>query len=134
MLPLDSDNTVPTPKCRLCGSDLIAPNDSEAHVIPNALGGRLKPKGILCRACNTELDDLADNALVKAFGDWPTLLDIPRDRGQNPPKRLETRGGKTVRVEPDGTVNSGMTKSIFKISAYSLSSDSSPGSSGFSGS
>lgn len=104
MLPLDSDNTVPTPKCRLCGSDLIAPNDSEAHVIPNALGGRLKPKGILCRACNTELDDLADNALVKAFGDWPTLLDIPRDRGQNPPKRLETRGGKTVRVEPDGTV------------------------------
>ena len=104
MLPLDSDNTVPAPKCRLCGSDLTDANDSEAHVIPNALGGRLKPKGILCRTCNTELDDLADNALVKAFGDWPTLLDIPRDRGKNPPKKLETRDGKTVRLEPDGTV------------------------------
>ncbi|WLD99920.1 HNH endonuclease [Agrobacterium leguminum] len=104
MLPFDAKNPAPAPKCSLCGSDLTATNDSEAHVIPNALGGRLKPKGILCRTCNTELDDLADNALVKAFGNWPTLLDIPRDRGQNPPKRLETRDGKTVRMGSDGTV------------------------------
>ncbi|KAB2680961.1 HNH endonuclease [Brucella pseudintermedia] len=104
MLPFDSSNSTPTPKCRLCGSDLTAANDSEAHIIPNALGGRLKPKGILCRTCNTTLDDLADNALVKAFGDWPTLLDIPRDRGQNPPKRLETRDGKVIRVDRDGSL------------------------------
>lgn len=50
------------------------------------------------------LDDLADNALIKAFGDWPTLLDIPRDRGKNPPKTLETRDGKTVRIDPDGSI------------------------------
>lgn len=91
-------------KCRLCSSDLTSNNDSEAHIIPNALGGRLKPKGILCQSCNTMLDDLADNALIKAFGDWPTLLDIPRDRGKNPPKTLETRDGKTVRIEPDGSI------------------------------
>lgn len=95
---------MPTPKCNLCGSALTAANDSEAHIIPNALGGRLKPKGILCQTCNTTLDDLADNALVRAFGDWPTLLDIPRDRGQNPSKRLETRDGKTVRVDRDGSL------------------------------
>lgn len=28
-------------KCRLCSSDLTSSNDSEAHIIPNALGGRL---------------------------------------------------------------------------------------------
>lgn len=92
------------PKCHLCFTDLTPSNDSEAHIIPNALGGRLKPKGIICQTCNTMLDDLADNALIKAFGDWPTLLDIPRDRGKNPPKRLETRDGKMVRLEPDGTM------------------------------
>lgn len=92
------------PKCHLCCSELTSGNDSEAHIIPNALGGRLKPKGIICQTCNTMLDELADNALIKAFGDWPTLLDIPRDRGKNPPKRLETRNGKTVRLEPDGTM------------------------------
>ncbi|MFT4108811.1 HNH endonuclease [Propionicimonas sp.] len=91
-------------KCRLCNSDLTSSNDSEAHIIPNALGGRLKPKGILCKNCNTMLDNLADNALIKAFGDWPTVLNIPRDRGRNPPKILETRNGKIVRVEPHGSI------------------------------
>lgn len=99
-----SDNKNSVPKCHLCGSDFTSSNDSEAHVIPNALGGRLKSKGILCRSCNTMLDDLADNALVKSFGDWPTLLDIPRDRGKNPPKKIETRDGQTVRLESDGSL------------------------------
>lgn len=91
-------------KCRGCGEFLTEENDSEAHVIPNALGGRLKPKGIICRECNTKLDTIADHALVTAFGDWPTLLDIPRDRGSNPPKLIETRNGRRVRLEPDGTM------------------------------
>lgn len=92
------------PVCRGCGKLLTPENDSEAHVIPNALGGRLKPKGIVCRECNTRLDDIADNALVRAFGDWPTLLDIPRDRGPNPPRLIETRNGRRVRLEADGSM------------------------------
>jgi hypothetical protein len=61
----------PKSKCGGCGVTLTPENDSAAHVIPNALGGRLKPKGILCRVCNDELDELADNALIEAFGGWP---------------------------------------------------------------
>jgi HNH endonuclease len=91
-------------RCRGCGDELTPANDSEAHVIPNALGGRLKLKGIICRTCNGALDRIADNRLVKAFGDWPTLMDIPRDRGVNPPKVIETRDGKRVRLEPGGTL------------------------------
>jgi hypothetical protein len=91
-------------KCGCCGLDLTTANDSEAHFIPNALGGRLKSKGLICQTCNTELDTVADNALVKAFGDWPTLLDIPRERGDNPPKLIETRDGKRVRLERDGSM------------------------------
>lgn len=83
---------------------LDASNDSEAHIIPNALGGRLKPKGIICRDCNTKLDELADNALVEAFGDWPTLLDLPRDRGGNPVKLVGTRKGRKVYLSPDGSM------------------------------
>jgi hypothetical protein len=73
-------------RCRGCGDPIAPANDTDARILPNALGGRLKPRGILCRVCNTELDRLADNALVNAFGTWPTMLDIPRDRGKNPPK------------------------------------------------
>ncbi|WP_434716933.1 HNH endonuclease [Paraburkholderia sp. A2RO-4L] len=91
-------------KCRGCGAPLTDSSDSEAHIIPNALGGRLKPKGIICRECNTELDRIADNALVQAFGSWPTLLNVPRDRGAHPDKDVSTQSGKRVRISADGTL------------------------------
>lgn len=93
-----------TIRCRACNELITSENDSEAHIIPNALGGRLKPKGILCRTCNSLLDEVADNSLIEAFGAWPTLLDIPRQRGKNPPKMIETRNGKKVQLASDGTL------------------------------
>ncbi len=90
--------------CQGCYSELTQNNDSDAHIIPNALGGNLKPRGIICRNCNGELDKIADNPLIKAFGDWPTLLDIPRDRGGNPSKIVPTRNGRRVRLDADGTL------------------------------
>jgi HNH endonuclease len=89
-------------RCWGCRVLLNASNNSEAHIIPNALGGRLKPEGILCRTCNGELDLLADNALVAAFGAWPTLLDLPRDHRPNPPKSVVSESGHTVRVTSSG--------------------------------
>lgn len=93
-----------TVRCRGCNEIITDENDSEAHIIPNALGGRLAPKGIICRTCNSVLDRLADNALVEAFGAWPTLLDIPRQRGNNPRKTIETRKGHKVQLDPDGSL------------------------------
>jgi len=90
--------------CHGCEVGLNASNNSDAHIIPNALGGRLAPRGILCRKCNTELAGLVDIALVRAFGPWPTLLNIPRQRGKNPPAMVETRDGYKVLVDPDGTM------------------------------
>ncbi|MBE0619154.1 MAG: HNH endonuclease [Burkholderiales bacterium] len=91
------------PRCSGCGVPLDTQNDSRAHIIPNALGGRLAPKGIICRSCNTTLGNVADNALIDAFGVWPTLLDIPRQQGQNPTKTIDTRNGHRVRVKADGS-------------------------------
>lgn len=93
-----------TPLCQGCGTVELTPEfDSEAHIIPNALGGRLSRSGLICRECNTLLDRLADNPLIRAFGPWPTLLDIPRHRGRHPPVVIDTRDGLRVSVEPDGT-------------------------------
>ena len=90
--------------CRGCGNHLTDENDSEAHIIPNALGGRLARTGIVCRTCNGKLDEVADNALVEAFGHWPTLLNIPRQRGDNPSRTIDTRDGNKVRLDPDGSL------------------------------
>lgn len=101
--------------CRGCNDPLTPANDSEAHIIPRALGGRLAPKGLVCRKCNGDLDRLADNALVQAFGAWPTLLAIPRQGGQNPAKIISTRDGHKVRVEPDGSLT--RTDVLYRVSA-----------------
>lgn len=90
--------------CRGCGDKITAENDSEAHIIPNALGGRLAPKGIICQTCNSVLDRVADNPLIEAFGAWPTLLDIPRQRGNNPRKTIETREKHRAQLSPDGSL------------------------------
>ena len=87
--------------CKGCDVVFTPENDSNAYMILKALGGRLAPRGILCRTYNTELNDVADLALIKAFGAWPTLLDISRE-GANPPKTVETREGHRVRIQGDG--------------------------------
>jgi hypothetical protein len=90
--------------CRGCGKHLLTPEwDSDAHIFPNALGGRLAPGGLICRECNTLLNDLADNPLIRAFGPWPTLVDVPRQKGKNPAVVVETTGGQRVRIEADGS-------------------------------
>ncbi len=55
-------------KCILTGVDITeaAKNDSEAHIIASALGGRLKPKGILSINGNNVLDRKVDNPHIKA--------------------------------------------------------------------
>jgi hypothetical protein len=91
------------PRCHGCNEALTAERDSDAHIIANALGGRLAPKGILCRSGNAALNELADKPLIAAFGPWPTLLNIPRDRDSNPAVTLETKSGQKIRQEADGS-------------------------------
>lgn len=90
-------------RCHGCGSVLDERNDSRAHIIPNALGGRLAPRGIICGTCNTFLADYADTRFVRAFGPWPTLLNVPRQAGKHPPVRVSGDQGKEIRVEADGS-------------------------------
>jgi hypothetical protein len=60
--------------CKGCGLPLTPENDSDAHMIPKTLGGRLAPLGIICQTCNTKLNEAPDFELIDAFGAWPTLL------------------------------------------------------------
>ena len=39
---------------------------------------------------------------MNAFGAWPTMLDVPRDHGRNPPKIVLSETGRRVRVTADG--------------------------------
>lgn len=82
-----------TSHCILLGVPLTTKNDSGAHVIPSALGGRLKPKGILSDAANGILNEKFDMPLVKAFAPLMALLGGSRDRGENQPVQMTDEAG-----------------------------------------
>jgi hypothetical protein len=46
--------------CALCETAITAENDSDEHLIPNALGGRRKVSGFLYRDCNSRTGEAWD--------------------------------------------------------------------------
>ena len=84
--------------CIITAAPITESNDSRAHVIPSALGGRLKPYGILSIIGNQFLNDKVDLPLVKAFQPFMTLLDGSRDRGQNAPIRVTDDSGEVFNM------------------------------------
>jgi hypothetical protein len=87
---------VTPPHCIITGEPITPDNNSRAHVIPSALGGRLKPWDILTKAANTLLGDKIDLPLIQAFQSVMTLIDGSRDRGANQPVRMTDESGREL--------------------------------------
>jgi len=67
-------------------------NMSLEHIIPNALGGRLKSNHLINGEWNDKFGRTIDAVLVKQIP-LPTLLNVKRDRGVNPKIKAETEEG-----------------------------------------
>jgi hypothetical protein len=84
-------------KCVLFGAALSAEGefkDTLAHVIPSALGGRLKPSGILSTKANGVLNKWIDEPLIDMFGPGLSyFLDVSRDRGSSQQAILNDQNG-----------------------------------------
>ncbi len=90
---------VGVPRCIITDEEITRENDSKAHVIPSALGGRLKPLGILSKNGNSLLGDKLDLPLIQAFQSLMTLLNGSRDRGKNQPMRMSDESGRVYVIE-----------------------------------
>ena len=88
--------------CYICGCHLNIKNSSEEHIIPNALGGRLKTR-ILCKKCNNILGNQMDASLVKSLEFFSFKVNHGRDRGTVPDIYLNLEGEK-VRASPNGEI------------------------------
>ncbi len=95
-------------KCLICNTDLVAANESDEHIIQNALGGTLRSKKLICKDCNSNFGADCDAQLAEDLKVFANLLNIKRDRGQvqslqtTTPSRAYTihPGGKPVIVKP----------------------------------
>ncbi|PBQ12164.1 hypothetical protein CCL07_00200 [Pseudomonas congelans] len=79
--------------CYLRGKRLKSPEEvsegnpdreSLEHIIPNAIGGKLKSRNILSHAGNQQLNDEIDTEFVKIFTSFTSRLSVNRDRKSKP--------------------------------------------------
>lgn len=89
-------------KCVICHVVITDQNDSEEHLIPNSIGGRLVLKGVLCKKCNNVAGDSWDASLSKALQITSLLFNVKRDRGKLQPKKVESVSGKQYYLTAGG--------------------------------
>ncbi|MDD5567614.1 MAG: HNH endonuclease [Candidatus Omnitrophica bacterium] len=92
-------------KCTLCGSEIIKENDSEEHVIPQAIGGRLTVKGFICKGCNGKSGQEWDAVLAKQLNPLSLFFGIKRERGQAPSQKFPTSTGGEFEHHTDGSLS-----------------------------
>jgi len=68
-------------KCYVCEVEITSENETEEHILLNAIGGKLKSKKLICKSCNSEFGSEIDDTLARQLNPIANLLDIKRDRG-----------------------------------------------------
>jgi hypothetical protein len=82
-------------ECYYCDDTLTNENESIEHIIPNAIGGRLKSKKLLCKKCNSLLGEKYDSELCHSLSTVAGFLDIEREKGENPTiKNVRSKSGE----------------------------------------
>ena len=90
-------------QCVLCGKVVTPDNSPAEHIIPNAIGGRRRVFGFICRACNSTTGSKWDAELARQLNPLSLLLGITRQSGDVPSQTFQTYSGGSVRVNADGT-------------------------------
>lgn len=89
------------PNCLSCGEQINASNQSEEHIIPNALGGTLTSTELICKECNSSFGFDCDASLASDLKLFSNFLNIKRDRGANQPVIGHTPTTK-YKIQPGG--------------------------------
>lgn len=98
--------------CYVCKDEITSTNQSDEHIIPNAIGGRLKSQKLLCKPCNSKFGEEGDAKLAKQYLFFMQFLQIKRERGDSP----KLSGGvtaKEIEYTFDG-LNLTLTHPVFK--------------------
>lgn len=97
------DQQAASDRCALCEVALVGAERSKEHVIPNAVGGRLKTSGFICGRCNSSKGEVWDSELAKQLNWFGLALGIERERGSPPAQWFSTVDGQRYKLLPDGS-------------------------------
>jgi hypothetical protein len=98
--------------CYICGEEFILSKSGDGeHIIPDALGGKLKSKKILCQKHNTDLANELDGEFIHYFASFLSNLSVKKDKNNNITKgapgihaesgiKIQSKDGTFVPIEP----------------------------------
>jgi hypothetical protein len=89
-------------RCVRCDHRIDISSDSDEHVIPNSVGGRLKVRGFICRDCNSWAGETWDATLSQQLNFFCNFFGVVRERGTPPPQPIETTAGEHLLMQPGG--------------------------------
>lgn len=89
--------------CAICGVCITASNNTREHIIQNALGGRLKVRGVLCKECNSNAGKSWDAELALQLNPLSLLLGIAREHGKTPSQNFATIAGGIRLLHANGS-------------------------------
>jgi len=107
-------------KCYVCDDALNKDNETDEHIIINAIGGRLKSKKLLCRDCNSDFGAKIDTKLAKELNIFANMLMIRRDRG-NPQEIIGTKESTNEQYSIDYQGKINLTKPSVKDDGEEIS-------------
>ena len=102
-------------ECARCTEKITRENDSDEHVIPAAIGGRMTVRGFLCERCNNQAGEHWDGALAMQLNTISVLLAISR-HGSPPRATMDMVGGERIALDPAGATTFGNPQPINKAS------------------
>ncbi len=88
--------------CAICDETITAENDSREHVISEAIGGRLKVKGFICKRCNNAAGRTWDAKLAAQLHPLSLMFGVNRQRGSTPGLPITTTAGEELMLRPEG--------------------------------
>jgi HNH endonuclease len=117
-------NCVLQHKCYYCGEVITAASTAVEHIIPNALGGKLKSRTILCSLCNSKLGNEVDAPFCQQMGFVVNRLGIKREKGDPPAIKARcVATGDPIHIESDGTTFAPRTKIQIVEGGYIIECD-----------
>jgi hypothetical protein len=99
----------------ICDDIISADNDSKEHVLTEAIGGRLKVKGFICKRCNNNAGRTWDAQLASQLHPLSLMFGVERQRGSTPSLAITTTAGEELVINADGPFS--LTKPSFSEEA-----------------
>jgi len=90
--------------CIICGDPITQKTDSREHVITNAIGGRLKTRGFICKKCNNKMGHTWDDTLAEQLNLLCLFFGVVRQRGKSPSHPIQTTTGEKYLLQPGGAL------------------------------